>query len=570
VGAFFIHHNDIYINKAGLEQHFEIANFKDPLIIKLNNYTLYLYKKQYIKSKNYIHNNNFYLFVCGSVFYKGSGYFQSLEKLLSDYINSKIYWNELFGNYILIFYNIENKHIELFIDSAFSKFIYSDFENKIISSNFLAIKAASAQKYSLNKKAIIENLTTGHLISPDTYLNEIIKIDKVNIKNIKDQFDGITAGYKLPILDTEFSKRDDAINHANETLSKYFNRIISLTEEFGAHIGLTGGFDSRLLLMHAKQNIHNLITNSFWRPDSIEYKHAKSLATAANLNFFSFENSPFKLPPMEEQIEQAYLFFDGQIRSQNYWSEEFNNPNYSRKIAEKHWVGFHGCGGEQYRNADRLIGSISLNNFIKYEWMFKQGENVFLDKNWEELIHNNIERKIKRLVNIPKDRIGLAELKRIQNEILNNANRTTRLNAINQQQFYFAPFIEYSISHAAYNYIPFLGYSADFQIEMMRRIDHVLSEVPSNHGYNIIQGEPLKSRIKTLAYNLLPRNISNKIYLKIKKVNTTQVYSNYFDKSDNALTNSFRGIIDFDIIARNKNLGKNIDSFIYLLNSFSI
>ena len=192
---------------------------------------------------------------------------------------------------------------------------------------------------------------------------------------------------------------DDALIHANTQLSMYFKSVRSLADEFGAHIGLTGGFDSRLLLMHARMHLKKLVTNSFWRPDSTEYENAKELAKIAGVDFFHSNNSLFVKPPENEMIKESFYFFDGQVRSQNNWDQEFSLSGYSSQIASDHFVGFHGCGGEQYRNADRLIGKIRFSKFIRFEWMFKQCENAFIDRKIQSDVMENIARKIRRLVN---------------------------------------------------------------------------------------------------------------------------------------------------------------------------
>ena len=567
MGAFFLQHRDTKINVNALRRHFGDANFSDPLIADLNEYRLYHYKKQEVKTKNYIFHEGFNVFACGSLFYKGSGYTDSLEKLLYDYTESRIEWEELFGNYVLLFYNKLKNHIDLYTDPSVTKFVYADTRCKIISSSFLSIAAAEPQKYSLKEVAVLESIISGNLIGPDTYFNEIIKIDKENISTIDVHFKGITTGSETPLTRTHLNNKLEAVDHANHTLSDYFSKIAAIANEYGTHIGLTGGLDSRLLLMHAKDKINALITNSFWRPDSREFQYAKALARAAGIDFVSFEEHPFVITDIKEQLKTAYVFFDGQIRSQNYWSEEFNNPDYIRQISNKHLLGFHGCGGEQYRNSDRFSGRLSLRDFIRYEWMFKWCTNAFLDKQWEQYVFENIRDKITRMVDIPERGIGLYEMKKIQNEIWNNANRTTRLNAINQQQFYFAPFTEYSISHGAYNYIPFLGGYADFELEMMRRLKPELLQVPTIYGPGIFKGESLAGKARGLLYNALPRKLSNAIYLKLKKIKSASFESTLGIEQDILITHRIDRIIDLNIIARNKVLGKNLDSLIYFLNN---
>jgi len=570
MGAFFLYHKETEISRSKVEELYKKKGFCETQSFQIGEYYLMLYKKQLVGNDNFYKDGSNYIFVCGSLFYKGLGYKKSLESLLSDFTNNCINSPELYGNYVILYYNGEQKELLFCIDPAFIKNVYFDINKKIISSDFLALIETSPETYTLNHMAIIENLTTGHLISPDTYANEIQKLDKKNINQIESGFPGIKVKNLRHAIDEQINGYEAAVEHANEQLSEYFESVKNLTNEFGANIGLTGGFDSRLLLMHARKHLKRLITNSFWRPNSREYTNAKELAKAADFDFVSFEEKHFEKPEKEEMLRKAYLFFDGQFRSQNNWDEEFNLPEYSAKIAANYLVGFHGCGGEQYRNADRLIGKISFRTYIQFEWMFKQCENAFLDRKLQAAVYKNIKRKIMRLIDISDNRIGLLELKRIQNEIWNTANRATRVNVLNQQQFYFAPFTEYQISHSAYSYVPFLKKSLSFQMEIMRRIDPELSAVKTNYGFNILEGEPFNSRLIPYIMKIIPRSIFYKLYFRVRRIQNKHLKLTDFHSNMNQYFHELGNKIDLIKLRNNINLGNGLTACNFLLNYLKI
>ena len=266
-------------------------------------------------------------------------------------------------------------------------------------------------------------------------------------------------------------------------------------------------------------------------------------------------------------INELMFVFDGQIRSQNRWDEEFALPNYTASISNNHYVGFHGCGGEQYRNSDRLSGKISLSSFILNEWMFKQGRNAFTDNNLKWEVYQNIEFKLRRLLTNIESNIGLLELKQIQNEVWNTANRATRVNTLNQQQFYFAPFTEFIISQNAYKYIPFLGRSLSFQIEMMKITDVQLAAVNTNYGFNLIDGEPIKNHVNAYLADILPRKWILHYYHKIKNKGMIQNNSDYFIHQAHPLLQDFQKSIDYSSLIQNVYLSPGLYAFDYLLKT---
>jgi hypothetical protein len=554
MGAFFLHHKSSSISPRQLDEIYEKKGFIHPAIFKLGDYHLRLYPKQLIGIPNFYSDGSKSVYACGSLFYKGLGYGNSLKALLKDHFSENIDPVKLYGNYVLLFYDEISSNIDFYIDPAFIKNVYYSEKDKVISSDFLAIMYGTKGKFTLNNKAIAENITTGHLIPPDTCVNEIQKLDKVNLKSLGKFFDGISFETAESALDTAPRSRAEAMIDANRKLSVYFKSVAELTNEFGAHIGLTGGFDSRLLLMHARKHLKNLMTNSFWRTASNEYNNAKELARVSGLDFFSFEHKPFLKPAPEIMMKNAFYFFDGQVRSQNRWDEEYNQPGYTAEISQGKYVGFHGSGGEQYRNADRFYGKISLKQYILYHWMFRQCNDSFLDNDLQQEVYENIKFKICRITGIQEDKIDLSALKRIQNEVWNAANRTTRVNVLNQQQFYFAPFTEFQLSYPAYQYIPFLGKSLSFQIDMMKNLEYELSAVDTNYGFNLIEGEKWTNQILPLIVHLFPAKLFNAIYHQIKHTQKTELKTKFDIRPHTEYFKSYKSRLDLHQLSANINL----------------
>lgn len=566
MGAFFLYHKSTQINEANVDELYIRKGFKKPYSFLIGDYYLKLFKKQLIDIPNYYTDNTYNIFVCGSLFYKDLSYGASLKELLSDFINNKLDAQKLRGSYVILFYNSSSNEILFYIDPAFIKNVFFDPERKIISSNFLALIEAIPDFYSIDRLAVIENITTGHLISPDTYVAEVKKLDKVNFSTLEFQFPGIYFNLLIPSIIDSINNRDEAINYANQQLSEYFKGIRKLTDEFGAHIGLTGGFDSRLLLMHGRKYLSNLVTNSFWRPESLDYQNAKELAGVAGLKFYSFEKESFEKPCINEMLHDSFYFLDGQIRSQNRWDEEFSLAEYNASLTRGYNVGFHGCGGEQYRNADHFYRPKSLRSFILYSWMFRQCEDPFLDDDLKWQIYNNIEKKIRRITGIGEEKVDLYILKHIQNEIWNSANRTFRMNVLNQQQFYFAPFTEYSISNTAYKFVPFLGKSLSFQIEMMRRVDKQLSSVKTNYGFNLLEGESLLHKLIPFFINWTPMKLFNKFYFLTKRNLRIQGNPMQFNTVGSCFFNEHYLQVNFKKLLGNVNLAAGLASLCFFLD----
>jgi hypothetical protein len=568
LGALFLYHKETKIEKESVRLLYKAKGFSEPVVCDAGEYILWLYPKQLAGASNSLSNNSGSIFACGSLFYKDLSYRDSLQALLSDFIDECIDPSRLYGNYVLLFHPAGATEITLCADPAFIKNLYFDKERRIISTDFLAFQAALPGFYSLNLNALVENIITGNLITPDTYATEIQRVDRINLPDLEAWFSNLKTRVYRPEVKTVFSDFNEAVEDANQRLDEYFRAAAAIADEYGANIGLTGGFDSRLLLMHARRHFDKLACNSFWRPASREYVNAKDLAASAGLSFSSFEDRAFFPSSADESLLRAYLFFDGQVRSQNRWDEEFNLPEYNAQLTPGSLVGFHGCGGEQYRNADRYSGRMSFRTFIRYEWLFRHSRDVFRDEKLKREVCMNLEGKVRRLMEPSGQMFGLSELKRFQNEIWNTANRATRLNVLNQHQFYFAPFTEYSVSHAAYGYVPYLGTSFRFQVEMMRKADPELASQRNNYGFDISGGEPMSVRLLSKMASVLPRPLLYKLYFFIKR---SKVHMPDFSGGENySLISEFNTRIDIEDLKQNRVLRPAIRSFDFFLQKSNL
>jgi hypothetical protein len=285
------------------------------------------------------------------------------------------------------------------------------------------------------------------------------------------------------------------------------------------------------------------------------------LAEKAGTRFISFANGGFIKPDENSMINSSFYFFDGQIRSQNNWKEEFSLPEYAKIISSAHYLGFHGCGGEQYRNFEKICRKVTQSDYINYDWLFKQCDNVFINRSLKEEIKRSVTVKIRRLTGISDKRIGLYQIKRIQNEVWINSNRATRINALNQLMFYFAPFTESQISHAAYGYTPFLGCSSAFETKLIKDADSELAEVNTIYGYRPINGEPISLRLISLFAGIIPRQSFHWLNTVIRKRKGAKSHIKGDFSGLNPFMSEIGKDIDLEKLSSNKNLGWCISAF---------
>lgn len=496
-----------------------------PIELLFEEHRIIVFPKQLVETRNVLHKENYTLVLIGTCFYKNLMYEAGLHQILSDIINGCFNTSNLCGNYFILVSN--GKKLEFIIDPASTQSIYFNSETKIVSSSFLACiagkKEATGVKNEINKTALLETFSTGGLIGPDTLIEGIYRFES----KVHSALPGIS---KIKLTDLE--KQDDDIlssdlnvevNKQCENLFKFFNNFKSAINEFGALSGITGGFDSRLLLFSLRR--YQLKVTPFINernPHSKQLKIAKEICQ----NIGSHLHHPNQ-GTTGVNLSDNFYFNDGLIRIYQIWMEETKSREYISKLYDMHKIGFSGIGGEQYRNSDYLLHkTYVLRNWIEGELIIKHVGNPFKNNSDKEKIIDRIERKINDFYPLKtQGKINFVEIKKVQNEIINNSIRTLRNNIENQLAFFISPFTEDKISKKAYSCIPFLGLHHKFEKKMIEVTNVDANHIETDYGYKLADKVPfkytviciLKSIIGLKTYNSILFYYKNNSYISPEK-----------------------------------------------------
>jgi hypothetical protein len=488
-------------------------------------YTFFLSKKRLLSTNNYFEIGDSFIGCVGTPVYKRLSFNRGLEEILKDEMESKINQDELFGHYFIFVW--ANNELKIYTDGTG---LLKVFFNKIglcLSSSFLILIDIMRRQLTLNKTTITENIITGGITGGETYFNEITEFTEEHFYTLK----GIeinVPGFKQVTVPTN---RAEVFDQQVDILSRYFDSIKNLADEFGVDTGLTGGYDSRLLLSLIVKHFKNFHVHSHFKNySSTEWNIAALITKNCNIEFVSPSVRSFESFNDEELsmvMTSSYKFYDGQIRIHCNWNEEYNTLEYRVKTLGNKRLGFHGIGGEQYRNADRkCLNSTSLDLWIKYQFLRKFGGASFYDPISESALSDHIKSKIcKQLGLNSKSKFTLFDLKRIQNEIFNQSYRGMRTNAENKLSFFLSPFADIQVSRAAYRIIPFMDCTNNFEIDLIRKFSPLLAGYTSDYGFSFDRKEPFVKYIGPVIFeNFLP----SKVKWKLKEIYKGNKFNNSF------------------------------------------
>ncbi|WP_157754628.1 hypothetical protein [Salinivirga cyanobacteriivorans] len=545
--------------------------FEKPILFETNRYHIVFFERILARGRDYYTSGQSAVLLDGMVVYRQQDTAASLKTILEDHIQNRLQTGELTGQFTLIL--IHNDQVEIIRDATGVASVFT-LDNYVFASSFLSL-CEIAPRLTVNRNALIENMLSGALVGPDTLFSEIKRMEK----------DGTFPGLRFqnlcrPEYSLKSANRNKLITGQLDELDAYFYALRPMVEKQGLTIGLTGGFDSRLLMALAERHYSNIHYFTHWRKTL-----TKEVVVAKALS--KFANRPLTMhsvtPPLEmteiqakDNLEKAFYHCDGQIRTQLYWHEAYNTLDYIKEIYQQTGLGFHGIGGEQYRNYERMIRPYwSFDAWLKNDILYRYSNNVFKSKKHEKTFYKWYSNKIQARLGIgEKKYVKRIHVKRYHNEVYNQSNRAVRLTLENKAVFFTGPFIESRVSTRAYEAAPYLGMGLDFQAALIHKLNPKLAAIESDYGYNFSEGESLKSKIMGSAKEIMPKKQFYQLYHQIRKTRNDSFYAAYvntfpFMKKIDTHLNEVLPALDLNQLKQCRDTGWQLIALGYLLDQFS-
>ena len=483
------------------------------------NYRLYLNRKTLSDSCITCSGKDGSAYGTGTFIYRSESPEESLRLMLADFAGGRYDPALLLGHYFILLFLPSG--IRILNDGTGLVMAYHDGEGTYFSSSFL-LAARLHERLTLNRSAAAENLVTGGITGQETLVNEISTFSRDSSRLFND------IEFLLPELnrgETGYATYSDALNGQAQLLRDYFRSCSRLGVATGADIGLTGGYDSRLILACARDHFKGLQVHSHYRPaGSEEWRIARMIAEGECIRFVSPEvTSPGKMDDekMSAVLESSFRFNDGKISMHCNWMEEYNTLEYRLSVLGDKRLGLSGIGGEQYRNQERLYGKPWIfDQWLKYSYVRRVSGRAFKDSRYEKEMLDRIKVKMYTALGFRSGKvfIDLADLKRIQNEIFIPAYRGARIDAENRHAWHLGPLADAHIAGAAAGIVRYLRDSKRFEAELIRSISPALASYPTDYGYDLAKGEPASERILNSAFeNLLPASVKWGIRERIRR-----------------------------------------------------
>ncbi len=510
MGAFFLTPRHANFCRKQVEQIFLKKGFTSYREFILGDWTLMLWPKQLIALENWIdEGRDGYVFSVGTIVYKGLGYQNSLRELLKDVRLNNLHFEKLQGAFVVIFFY--DGQIRILSDELNVGSVFIDERLRQVSSSFLAMLGASPTKRSLHQLALREKLSTGYIVAPDTLVQGILKA--TNSVQERISWDGLSFITHQPRR-TQVTYCNQGFNVAVDdqlrAIRHKFHQLSELSRQFPPELGLSSGYDSRLLLCLSDQlpvalGVHTHNT------DGAHNKESRIASELCQLNGNKIRIIPTQ--QMKDQPDNKFsailnenlYYYDGRNSAEMGAFSETYTRTYRVNVSQGFQLGFSGLGGEIFRN----YFTSSLPRISFKTWMLKHVYYFGISQHFNNYMetHHHIVNKMNEILGIDLGKwINQFTLRRYYGEIRMPESNGIISNAHNQLGFYLTPFGEYQTILKAYEATPYIGVSGSFEAAMINSANPQLAAVDSNYGYAFSK-IPLKSLFSSSIKGYVPDRI---------------------------------------------------------------
>jgi len=464
-----------------------------------------VWEKQLACDLNYLCNDGRCMaFAIGTLVYKGKTLRDSLRALTGDYYNGRVAWDDLLGSFCVGFWH--NGELTLLTDSMECQPVFVDAQMEVASSSFLALLSALPGKHRLNRLGFAEKVATGYIVGPDTLVDGICRVTRP----MQESWEGRAWCFaKKPPrrLTTPEYKPDKSacIDAILGSIGRYLDAVRAMAANHPVILGLSSGYDSRLLLASAWRIGFPLTLQTHATKGTPGHEAdlpvVRSLAARKRVPLVVVPTRPMEeLPPDEfsNVLRNCVSFFDARCSDNMGAFSETYTREYSIASLGDCALRLNGLGGEIYRNYYfDSPGPVNFRAWLEHHVYYPTARRVIADRGfWEEMHRHKVAKMSKELGVDLTERANALIRKRYYSEIRMPQCDGANNNAHNQVAFYLTPFIEWPVIRTGYQAVSFLGFSGHFQASLIERAEPEVAAAPSHYGF-LLSHEPVRHRIKS-------------------------------------------------------------------------
>jgi len=492
MGAFFLYNSNKQLDLTSVSETFSRKGFAQPLRRQLGDWVLWLYRKQMVDVDNFFEADDGALILAvGTPVYRGQSYSDTLRFLLSDYQRGVLDQSQLCGSFCVLFWN--GRYISALTDRLNTLHVFYDEEKTALSNSFLAMVSGSPYPRALNRLAVCEKLSTGYIMSPDTLVDGIFQADDQCYSKWsaeKDLFVWLPHP-TYSVGDLHAHGISESVERQQTVLQGHFKLLDSINSEYHGELGLSDGFDSRLVLAcsqfftspisahtHATKGSHD-------RSKSI----VEQIARTQNMSLLEIPTSKIEEHAPESIsniMTDGLYYYDGRCSHNMGAFSETYTAAYRRKVMGQNRFSLNGLGGEVYRNYYQTSqGLVPLDDWMQSKvYYYFASDAVGNSALYNAMHQHKMEKILARIGGTSAGRrVDFLWRRRYYSEVRMPDCDANNNDAHNQLAFFHTPFMDARVVIEGLRATPYIGSTGVYQAALIDRIAPALAALPSHYGY---------------------------------------------------------------------------------------
>jgi len=462
--------------------------------ITFDDYKLITFSKRSFENQNFFQfDNEDFVASIGTPVYKKLACEKAARELYNDFKgNINLDFRNFHGHFCYIIYF--NGKLFLFNDFNGLYHIYHDADKNIFSNSFLAV-TSSLKKKNISNQGLYEYIFYGSTFGKDTLVEEVKLLDNKKIYQLKPQLSSFIKIF--PKKTPDVLKFDELVNVISGDLINYFEVITKNYDHFS--LGLSGGFDSRLLLSLLLKCNTKPIIYTHGNSNSTEVKISGSIAKAYGLEFESYSengNTINDKDSLNEFIKEKFYLDEGL----NLFGIFNSTLSKDLEISQRAKINLNGGAGEIFRAKWRLPDkTISVNDFINAKYN-NFSEDMATQKFNKSIFFENFAAKIIYCLDIETtdSKLNGTLVNLVDSNFKGRYWGAKTCSKINQYCYALMPYLE-PVFYFKSIYIP-INYkiAGKFEAALIKKINPELARFNSNYGFTFYDGPDIKAKMLDL------------------------------------------------------------------------
>jgi hypothetical protein len=501
MAQFYIKRKEEKVDQQSLDKVFENMQLKTSFDFESEHFFIRYYSPVNLEKPLFYADKDGNTIICtGTFLYKEENFNGSIKTYLQDVKGDRVEADKITGHYIIVM--ILSGRVIIHNDALGCFRVFSNNKNSVISSSFLACWMSALSPLKVNRNALIEKVATGFITAPETLVEEISDITYISM---------VQEGFlkKLPFA-VEFKTGNKSVGELSEDLDKYMDRIFKAASGKTISLGVSGGFDSRLLLSlissfpdkylftHCTKGVHGKEKSIAEKLVKIEGKELHCIETEHAEKLHTIEAAGL--------LQDLVYYYDGRTANNSGAFSMTGTFDYNRQHLDHAFIGLNGKGGEVLRNYYQLPAkNLDFPSFFRDSVCYASLDSVFSASDIEKLI-SRVSGKISGRIGMSSNILQPVTVKRYYSEIRQPDCEGTILSAHNKIGYYLAPFLDRNLLKSAYCSLQSQDHGVDYQSKLINFRSPALAKVVSKYGF-AFTGLPLKQRLKQLLIRTTPLSI---------------------------------------------------------------